>query len=150
MLRYVTRLSCISWIFWTCFLVWKSGGPNSSISNIPLIRVSCPWKISGVGWGWGFCFLIEQRRKYLQKTFKGIMILLATSSPKKYQKASSLHCLEVQAVSEVCLKTKRILGQRSVNRDGSQTQLVGNRFKKTKQNKTHTTTDVNREKDDIS
>lgn len=60
------------------------------------------------------------------------MILLVTSSPKKYQKASSLHCLEVQAVSEVCLKTKRILGQRSVNRDGSQTQLVGNRLKKNK------------------
>lgn len=63
--------------------------------------------------------------------------------PRYIKESHVCVCLEVQGVSEVCLNTNRILGQYPVRRDGSQTQIVGNRLKK-KKNKT----DVNIETDD--
>ena len=62
--------------------------------------------------------------------------------PRYIKESHVCICLEVQGVSEVCLNTNRTLGQYPVRRDGSQTQIVGNRLKK-KNN-----TDVNIETDD--
>lgn len=84
----------------------------------------------------GFIFLTKQKRKHLQKTLSWKELwfcLLKTSRAQDISDSRVCICLEVQGVSEVFLNTDRILGQHPVRKDGSQTQIVGNRLKKKKQ-----------------
>lgn len=95
------------------------------------VRVSFSWKTTE-----GLLSLTKQRRKHLQKTLSWKELrfcLLKTSRAQDISDSRVCICLTVQGVSEVFLNTNRILGQPPVRRDGSQTQIVGNRLKKPKQ-----------------
>lgn len=130
-----------------CHLERQERVPDFTIpSSLPAlksgVRVSFSWKTTE-----GLFSLTKQRRKHLQKTlsWKELQFcLLKTSRAQDISDSSVCICLEVQGVSKVFLNTNRILGQHPVRRDGSQTQIVGNRLKKT--NKKNTT-DVNIETD---
>lgn len=107
------------------------GMPDSITSNIPS---------SSKIWGRNF-FPLENHRgsTVLKKTeqkasienveFKGITVLFVEhiKDPRYIKGPCLCLCLELQGVSEVCLNTNTILGQHPVRRDGSQTQIVGNR-----------------------
>lgn len=73
--------------------------------------------------------LTEKKASTEHVKFKGIVILFVKDNDGlRYIKERHLYiCLKVQSVSEVCLNTNRILGQHPVRRDGSQTQILGNR-----------------------
>lgn len=117
---------------------------------------NCPSSVEG--WGKsslplendGGCTFFNQTEKAASTEnveFKGIMFLFGedTKDPRYIKEPHVCICPEVQSISGVCLNTNRISGQYPVRRDGSQTQGVGNRLKKTK----NKTTDVNIETDDI-
>lgn len=61
--------------------------------------------------------------------FRGITTLFveAIKDPGYIKEQHLCVYLKVQGVSEARLNTNRILGQRPVRRDGSQTQIVGSR-----------------------
>lgn len=93
------------------------------------VRVSFPWKTTE-----GLLFLNKTEKKVSTEKaeFKGVMTLFVEDikGPRYIKESHVCVCLKVQGVSEVCLNTNRILGQYPVRRDGSQTQIVGNRLKK--------------------
>lgn len=119
-------------IFWTYNLTSK-GRESTRLYHSNFLSSS---KV----WGKSFLLLEDHRgftfpNKTEKKTstdnvaFKGITILFVEDiKGLRYIKESrACTCLEVQGVSEVFLNTNRVLGQHPVRRDGSQTQLVGNR-----------------------
>lgn len=88
---------------------------STSLTSLPAlksgVRLSFPWKTMG-----SLLSLTKQRRKHLQKTnLEGLQsCLLKTSRARDISKSHGSALLEVQGISEVCLNTNRILGQRPV------------------------------------
>lgn len=117
---------------------------STSLTSLPAlksgVRLSFLWKTMK-----GLLSLTKQKKASTENEFRGITILFVEdiTGPRYIKESRVCICPEVQGISEVCLNTNRIVGQHPVRG------MVHRLRELETDEKTHQTTDVDIETDDI-